>query len=208
MTTSSSQADELKREFPEQALKELSKGGRSFTYAPASEVVTRLNTVLGVGGWQTVESEAWIDKNQPDWVIAKYTLKANVDGEDTVRTGWGGQKIKFKDGEPQDLGDEFKGASSDALKKAASHLGVALYLSRDEEIIAVEEEATKEKASPEVVTSLKSVIGGLAEETRSEISTWWKTQKLPRLESGDLTIEQVEQVVDHFGLTDPLNPES
>jgi hypothetical protein len=50
---------------------------------------------------------------------------------DITRDGVGGQTIKRKrDGGIVDLGDEYKGAVSDALKKAAQSFGVGLYLAR------------------------------------------------------------------------------
>jgi hypothetical protein len=50
---------------------------------------------------------------------------------DVTRDGVGGQTIKRKrDGGIVDLGDEYKGAVSDALKKAAQSFGVGLYLAR------------------------------------------------------------------------------
>jgi hypothetical protein len=56
-----------------------------------------------------------------------------------TKDGFGGQKIKrTKAGEIVDLGDEFKGAFSDALKKAAQQFGVALYLARSDEALSIE----------------------------------------------------------------------
>ena len=51
-----------------------------------------------------------------------------------VRQQFGSQKIRRSrsSGAPLDLGFDLKGASTDALKKCASLLGVGLYLSRKE----------------------------------------------------------------------------
>ena len=56
-------------------------------------------------------------------------------GERTVvRQQFGSQKIRRSrsTGAPLDLGFDLKGASTDAMKKCASLLGVGLYLSRKE----------------------------------------------------------------------------
>lgn len=201
MTSSTkTQAERLREEFPANALKDLKKGNSTFTYIPASEVVAKLNEILGVTGWETVESDAWIDKDYPDWVIAKYTIKATVDGQVTVRVGWGGQKIKMsRDGGPLDLGDEFKGASSDALKKCVSHLGVGLYLSRDEEMVALEEEARKEKAGPELIKVVEDFIETLDDDAKAEFAAWWKDEHIPKLRGGRVTVEQIEFAAEQFG---------
>lgn len=199
-TSRTTQADKLRAEFPAGALKDLKKGNSTFTYVPASEVVARLNEVLGVVGWKTIESDAWIDRNNSDWVIAKYTITARVDGEWVERTGWGGQKIKMsRDGGPLDLGDEFKGASSDALKKAASHLGVALYLGRDEEMVAIEEEARKEKAGSELIKVVEEFIETLDDDAKAEFAAWWKDEHIPKLRGGRVTVEQIEFAAEQFG---------
>lgn len=207
MTSSTkTQADRLREDFPDGALRQLRKGGSTFTYVPASEVVARLNEVLGVAGWSTVESDAWIDSNNADWVIAKYTIKATVDGDELVRTGWGGQKIKMSNsGGPLDLGDEFKGASSDALKKCVSHLGVALYLSRDEEMVALEEEQRREKASPGMIKVVEEYIDTLDDDAKHEFAEWWKAQHIPKLRGGRVTVEQVQFAAESFNFVDRLS---
>jgi hypothetical protein len=99
-----------------------------------------------------------------------------------TRDGIGGQTIKRKkDGTIVDLGDEFKGAVSDALKKAAQALGVGLYLARSEEAMSEEylserEQQIQEAVDPEVaslwedfVTTLKM----LSTEQKTEINTFW-----------------------------------
>ena len=68
-----------------------------------------------------------------------------------TRDGIGGQKIKrTKNGDIVDLGDEMKGAVSDALKKAAQTLGVGLYLARSEEAMYAESHAETVIAQPVV----------------------------------------------------------
>lgn len=102
----------------------LRKGGATLTYVPAPEVVDRLNAVWGVGSWSYTCDVVHLDKQ---CVVVKGRLVAP---SGAVVEQFGGQEIKYRrDSEvPVDLGDEFKGAASDAFKKAAQHFGVGLYL--------------------------------------------------------------------------------
>ena len=41
----------LSEPFPREVQRSMKKGGTSLTYIPVSEVITRLNTVLGIENW-------------------------------------------------------------------------------------------------------------------------------------------------------------
>jgi hypothetical protein len=107
------------------------RGGVEVTFISGEQVVTRLNEVLGAGGWsfrvlhQEIHPEA-------DEVWALGEMVADIDGKTVTRQQFGSQKIKRSrsTGAPLDLGFDLKGASTDAMKKCASWLGVGLYLSR------------------------------------------------------------------------------
>ena len=113
----------------------LNKGGANLTYIPVSEVITRLNKVFGVTGWNYTIQNVYRDGIDEDHVLAHVRLTVHgdrqtdqhgytVDAPNVTRDGFGGVKIKrTRNGDPVDLGDEFKGAVSDALKKAAQSLG-------------------------------------------------------------------------------------
>jgi hypothetical protein len=107
-------------------------------------------------------------------------------------------------GGPVDLGDEFKGASSDALKKCVSHLGVGLYLSRDEEMVALEEEGRKEKAGPDLLKAVEDYIATIDDDTKAEFSEWWKSNHIPRLAGGRVTVEQIIIAANEFDFMDRL----
>ena len=112
------------------------KGGARLTYIPVSEVINRLNEVLSYNWSYTVQS-CQRDPLDPDYIVAHVTMKVYMpNGQEpvSVRDGFGGVKVKrTKDGAIVDLGDEYKGAVSDALKKAAQAFGVGLYLARHED---------------------------------------------------------------------------
>lgn len=204
-TSSKSQQDSLKEPFPREALRELKKQGKTLTYVPVSEVIARLNNVLGTGKWNIIESVAQLDSNHPDWVIAKVTIRASVDGVMTTRIGWGGQQVKMKrDGSgPLDLGDEFKGATSDALKKAAQALGVGLDLARDEDMLALEREMLTERISSAQKKFISEFIDTLSDEDREEVKTWF-IANLPgkSVKRGNITLEDFDLFLDHFDLSD------
>ena len=109
------------------------RGGVELTYLTGEQVATRLNQVLGVGGWSfrvlrhDVNAEA-----DEAWALGE--IVAEIDGKRVIRQQFGSQKIKRSrsSGVPLDIGFDLKGAATDAMKKCASLLGVGLYLSRKE----------------------------------------------------------------------------
>jgi len=117
--------------FPKESEAILKKGGRNLTYIPVGEVIMRANEVLGFD-WSYEVVDTFKDG---DWITAHVRLTITTDDTITSRSGFGGQKIKYtKSGDAVDLGDEYKGAVSDALKKAFQSFGVGLYLARDESL--------------------------------------------------------------------------
>lgn len=121
------QQDRLYAPFPKEVERQLDKGGTTLTYIPVSEVIVRLNEVYSVTGWSYEIIKCERDTLDPDFIVAHVRLSVGS----VVKDGVGGQQIKRKrDGGIIDLGDEHKGAVSDALKKAAQSLGVGLYLAR------------------------------------------------------------------------------
>lgn len=150
----------LTNPFPPEAERILRKGGAALTYIPVSEVITRLNKVLGVDRWSFDIISCKRDELDPDYIVAHVRLTWYTGNPETWtsvdRDGYGGQKIKrTKSGEIVDLGDEMKGAVSDALKKAAQTLGVGLYLARSEEAMYAEMESEME-SEPQVVAPAAS----------------------------------------------------
>lgn len=118
---------------------------QGMTYVPVAEVIARLNLV--VPGWCWSTAEFWMMTDPADdsiWLMARGTLTADVDGHAISMDGVGGQQVKTKRADPHpwvDIGNEYKGAESDALKKAAQRLGVGLDLARKEEAVALERKA-------------------------------------------------------------------
>lgn len=173
----------LNEPFPPEVERELKKSGTYLTYIPVSEVINRLNKVLGFNNWSYEIIKCERDSQDADFVLAHVRLTATVEGSylPVTRDGFGGQKIKrTKSGEIVDLGDEFKGAVSDALKKAAQSLGVGLYLARTEE--AMEHDSQPVVAQPARVedpalealwTSFVSVSKSLDADAKALLNEFW-----------------------------------
>jgi hypothetical protein len=143
--------EKLSEPFPEEMEKTLSKGGARLTYIPVSEVITRLNRVLGVENWNSTIVSCYRDQLDPDYIVAHVRVDAVIGGRVVEKDGIGGQKIKrTKSGDIVDLGDEMKGAVSDALKKAVQQFGVGLYLARDIDAIELEYAQDEAEQQPAV----------------------------------------------------------
>jgi hypothetical protein len=172
----------LSEPFPQEMERTLNKGGASLTYIPVSEVINRLNKVLGVDKWSFTIVRCERDATDPDFVVAHVRIDWYGDDVSTFvsRDGFGGQKIKrTKQGQIVDLGDEFKGAISDALKKAAQTLGVGLYLARSEDAIEIEQVMEAEAPQPvneEVAQAWDNFIGiskSFTKEQKAKLRDAW-----------------------------------
>src|SRR6266566_4573125 len=109
------------------------RGGVEVTFISGEQVVSRLNEVLGVAGWSFRVLRHDINPEADEaWALGE--LVAEISERAVVRQQFGSQKIRRSrsSGAPLDLGFDLKGASTDAMKKCASLLGVGLYLRRKE----------------------------------------------------------------------------
>ena len=179
-----SMLNSLSEPFPSEVEKQLKKGGASLTYIPVSEVITRLNKVLGVDMWSYEIVKCERDALDPDYIVAHVRLSATFVPTDkapniiVTKDGIGGQKIKrTRNGDILDLGDEMKGAVSDALKKAAQHFGVGLYLARSEESMHLEyaEEQAVSPISSEHFDRLRKVLNSQSQEGIEGAKKYWAT---------------------------------
>jgi recombination DNA repair RAD52 pathway protein len=157
MTTTNNTYQNLSEPFPQEMERTLNKGGASLTYIPVSEVINRMNKVIGVEEW-SFSIKKWEQLGTS--IVAHVVVNANINGTMVSRDGVGGQKIKMnKQGEPVDIGDEVKGAVSDALKKAVQTLGVGLYLARSEEAMEIEQVMDAPAPSSSEVENFSKLVG-------------------------------------------------
>lgn len=114
------------------------RGGVQLEYLTGEQVISRLNEVLGPGGWSfTILNHGLNEEADEYWVHGR--LEATIDGMDVHRAQFGSNKVKRSraNGSPLDIGFDLKGAGTDCLKKCASLIGVGLYLSRKDEQVAI-----------------------------------------------------------------------
>lgn len=197
----------LTEAFPQEMARSITKSGTSLVYIPVSEVINRLNKVLGVDKWSFTILRCERDAIDPEFVVAHVRIDwYQTDFACVSRDGFGGQKIKRnKQGGIVDLGDEFKGAISDALKKAAQTLGVGLYLARSEDAIEIEQVMEAEHAAASeppnpaqtIWENFMSISKGLSKEQKEQLRTSWsqwsKGQPAPNKDS--VTVEQATFLV-------------
>ena len=173
---------ELAEPFPPEMERELRKGGTTLIYIPVSEVINRLNRVFGVRGWSSEIIRCERDALDPDFIVAHVRLSIHSHNDYLMsiqKDGFGGQKIKrTKQGDIVDLGDEFKGAVSDALKKAAQQFGIGLYLARSDEALSLEIE--RDHASHSSAPTVDPKIASLWEKFR-ELSKGFDAEQKEQL---------------------------
>lgn len=173
---------DLAEPFPPEMERELRKGGTTLIYIPVSEVINRLNRVFGVRGWSSEIIKCERDALDPDFIVAHVRLSIHSQNDYLMsiqKDGFGGQKIKrTKQGDIVDLGDEFKGAVSDALKKAAQQFGIGLYLARSDEALSLEIE--RDHASHSSAPTVDPKIASLWEKFR-ELSKGFDAEQKEQL---------------------------
>lgn len=125
--------ERLIEKFPEKYLKRriLNEGTREekvVEYIGGDKVVERLNEVFGVVNWNFIVSDRIIDIDIGHIAILG-RLVVVEDGKETVKEQWGSSVIDtYSNGRVVCLGDNIKAATTDALKKCATLVGVGLYL--------------------------------------------------------------------------------
>jgi Rad52/22 family double-strand break repair protein len=155
------------------------RGGVDLEYITGEQAISRLNETLGVAGWSFRVLEHGINAEADEcWVLGEITATF---GQTTVtRQQFGSQKVKRSraSGTPLDIGFDLKGAATDALKKCASLLGVALYLWKKEAPpdAAAGETAATVTGEPEALLCEEG--GDQLTETRFKDGTNWAPAQL------------------------------
>ena len=111
------------------------RGGQVFKYTDGAYVIRTLNEGFGWDWDFEADNEEVINFNGvPFEVRCRGRLTVRLNGQAVTKVQYGSQAIEFiKDKEgniiaPVTIGDAYKGAATDAMKKCASLLGVALDL--------------------------------------------------------------------------------
>ena len=105
------------------------RGGKKAKYVEVGYVISQLNAVFGAPNWEfeVLEQGQTDRKNENNtdgevWVRGKITIIDHKNGYRVSKTQYGQHNIHKN----VPIGDAFKAASSDSLKKAASLLGIGL----------------------------------------------------------------------------------
>jgi hypothetical protein len=99
------------------------KGGGAWTYVSGGYIRKVLNLMFG---WDW-DFEVLSESVQANQVIVKGKLTCRVNGRAIVKTQFGCKEIMYKRGtqDPLNLGNDYKAAATDALKKCAADIGIA-----------------------------------------------------------------------------------
>jgi hypothetical protein len=121
------------------------KGGRNFKYVKASYVKTVLNYLFAYNWSFEVKHQEYNAQAKQCLVLGRLTC--HINGVTIIKEQFGRADVKMlRSGAGLvDLGNDFKAAASDALKKCAAELGIARDVYSDEEFTEYEviDEPTK-----------------------------------------------------------------
>jgi hypothetical protein len=120
----------LTQRTPREAVKtRQGKGGRKFSYVPHAWVTEKLNEAFGWAWSWEVTDWRLVPESEPTEVFVLGRLTVHGLRGDLVKTQFGSSDVKRdRNKNVLSIGDDLKAASSDALKKCASLLGIALDL--------------------------------------------------------------------------------
>ena len=156
--------DTLMRPLPKEALKKHPSRSYLTTINPIY-VTDRLNEAFGVGGWQFTPEVVQDDTN-PKMVIIQGTLTAD---KHNIKV------IQFGGNDNDDRGDAYKGASTDALTKCASYLGVGAEVWRNGK--PAEAELIKE-VDKAILAEFKKKFVANKGLTLNILNSWLRAKKL------------------------------
>lgn len=156
--------DTLMRPLPKEALKKHPSRSYLTTINPIY-VTDRLNEAFGVGGWHFTP-EVIADDTNPKMIIIRGTLTAE---KHDIKV------IQFGGNDNDDRGDAYKGASTDALTKCASYLGVGAEVWRNGKPAEVEN--TKE-VDKDILASFKKRFLSEKELTLAILNSWLRAKTL------------------------------
>lgn len=199
--------------------KKIKKSPKGLDYAPVAEVINRCNAVIGHGNWQCEIMETFTFGVQetsfgpaPTQIIAKARVhvKDNETGEWSFHEGYGGHDVGFykdKARGPMDLGDAYKSACSDAMKKALQHFGVGLELARDGIPSEVYEETVD--VVPEINFVDSAQLPRFTDAQKSAMKQAWG-QKFPGIKADKVPGSKADEVrafIASFEITQPAPKE-
>jgi len=177
------------------------RGGMKLKYTDGAYVIRTLNQAFG-WDWDFVadNEELLLNNGKPFEVKVRGILTVRLNGQAVTKTQFGCQPIEMlKSGEsPVSLGDAYKGAATDAMKKCASLLGIALDLYdsdyKAEKYAEAEPEAkpTGSKGTREILRLINELQWG-----KDKVATWMEEHFNYAIETDDMA-----GVFDTFGVAE------
>lgn len=119
---SNRQIARLMQPTPAQHIGELSKGGTTFKFVSGGYMRRELDVLFGFNwDFEIISSE-----RQGDYIIVQGKLTGRIKDTQITKMQFGGAAVKFKKGTqiPLDIGNDYKAAATDALKKCAAEFGI------------------------------------------------------------------------------------
>lgn len=171
------------------------KGGGEWTYVTGMYVKKTLNFMFG---WDWDFTVVNFDVNiQAKQVIVQGRLKVRSNNREIVKDQFGRQDIKFKKDteQPLDLGNDIKGATTDALKKCASELGVASDVYAPNEFKEINVKQPGESEMSEFETKRQEVIEAISQIQDKETGKYYSDMLAEKQNNKELTIELMNNVL-------------
>jgi hypothetical protein len=162
----------LAEEFPDEQIGKLKKGGALLDYISIAEAVNRMNLVVGVENWKFEIVRVFGDPRDASAILVEVEVTAEINGKQVTRQAIGGHLVPDKG---MELGDAYKSAVSDALKKALTFFGIGLHLSRKEDALLFEQRAAAQPdpAAIAAFAELKKQSKELSEDEKALLRTIW-----------------------------------
>lgn len=191
----SSRADIIVRaETPKALIKSKpGRGGKRVTYVEGGYVINQLNAAFSPLGWEfeIVEHGTTERKNENStegevWVRGKLTIIDHAKGWRVSKTQFGQHPIHTK----VPIGDAYKAAGTDALKKCASMLGIALDVYWGQLDAEGEKNAPKAPNKDELFERAKLMVA-----SSKNVDALFEYQEKLATEKGKLTDAQKKEMV-------------
>lgn len=132
----------LRKPFNAELVKTLRKGGKPLSYVSGQHYVERANDAFGPDGWKFRILS--VDRHGDDIVVRGVVALVGEPENAAFREQFGGAKVR----KGMDLGDVYKTASTDCLKKCLSLFGIGRDLYSDDEFEAFDEGDVEEPDRP------------------------------------------------------------
>lgn len=168
---STGQLQRLFKPTPKEHIHQLTKGGKTFDYVEGGYVRRQLDVLFGFD-W---DFEVVSITRDGDAIICQGKLTGRTEtAKPIVKMQFGGSTIKYKKETktPLDIGNDYKAATTDALKKCAAEFGIArdvYYANEFVEAKIIESELSDEETLDEEAKQLNEQTRLLSEDEKEAI---------------------------------------